>query len=162
MKKLKQWKDNMPAWSFRRAINLWPPFWGAGIHVEAIAEDFRHVEVSLKLRWYNQNYIGTHFGGSMFAMTDPFYMLMLIKNLGKAYIVWDKAASINFIKPGKGTLRAIFNFTGAELAAVRHEADEKGKIQFDRSVDIINAEGETVAEVVKTLYVRRKDANKQI
>lgn len=35
-------------------------------------------------------------------MTDPFFMLMLIHILGKEFVVWDKAAHIDFIKPSQG------------------------------------------------------------
>ena len=79
--------------ALRRWINLWPPFLGAGIRVKRIAPDMKAVDVEMKLRWWNANYVGTHFGGSLFAMTDAFYMLMLMANLGGDYIVWDKAAT---------------------------------------------------------------------
>src|SRR6202051_5168931 len=91
-----------------RWISLWPPFLGAGIRVKPIAPDMKAVDVEMKLRWWNANYVGTHFGGSLFAMTDAFYMLMLMANLGRDYIVWDKAASIRYRKPGQGTVRAAF------------------------------------------------------
>src|ERR1039458_1263587 len=94
----------------RRLVNLWPPFLGAGIRIKHIAPDMKAVDVEMKLRWWNANYVGTHFGGSLFAMTDPFYMLMLMANLGRDYIVWDKAASIRYRKPGKGTVRSRYPF----------------------------------------------------
>ncbi len=96
---------------FLRWINWWPPFLGMGIKVRRISEDFREVDVEMVQRFWNTNYVGVHFGGSLFAMTDPFYMLMLIENLGPQYIVWDKAASIRFRKPAKGTVRAEFRLT---------------------------------------------------
>ena len=87
--------------ALRRAVNLWPPFLGAGIRVTHVAPDMKAIDVEMKLRWWNANYVGTHFGGSLFAMTDAFYMLMLMANLGRGYIVWDKAATIRYRKPGK-------------------------------------------------------------
>lgn len=90
-------------------MNIWPPFLGAGIRVKEIDEEFKFARVELKSGLLNRNYVGTHYGGSLFSMTDPFYMLMLLHNLGKDYIVWDKAAEINYKKPGKGRLRADFN-----------------------------------------------------
>src|SRR4029079_6293339 len=105
-------------------------------------------------RWYNTNYVGTHFGGSMYAMTDAFYMLILINNLGRNYIVWDKAASIEFKKPAKGKLKAIFTFTEDELQAIRDKVDQDSKMIFDKSVDLIDQNGDVVAPAVKTLYVR--------
>src|SRR5437868_13852984 len=90
-----------PSHALRRGVNLWPPFLGAGIRVKRIASDMKAIDVEMKLRWWNANYVGTHFGGSLFAMTDAFYMLMLMANLGRDYIVWDRAASIRYRKPGK-------------------------------------------------------------
>ena len=85
---------------FRNFINFWPPYWAAGIRVMKIAPDKTSVEVEMKLKMTNQNYVGTHFGGSLYAMCDPFFMLILIENLGRDYIVWDKAATIRFRSPG--------------------------------------------------------------
>ena len=89
-------------------INLYPPYLGTGITVKRISPDYREMCVQMKLRWYNRNYVKTHFGGSLYAMTDPFFMLMLLHILGKDYVVWDKAAHIDFIKPGSGTVTADF------------------------------------------------------
>ena len=83
-------------------LNIYPPYLGAGIRVVQISGDFREVIVAMKLRWYNRNYVGTHFGGSLSAMTDPFFMLMLLNILGNDYIVWDQAARIQFLRPGRG------------------------------------------------------------
>ncbi len=74
--------------SFRRErcaslMNVWPPFVGAGIRVRHIAPDFRSVTVDMRLRWSNRNYVGTHFGGSLYAMADPFLMVMLLHNSGR-------------------------------------------------------------------------------
>ena len=81
----------------RLLMNVWPPFVAAGIHVLAIDADWRCAKVRLRRRWYNQNYVGTHFGGSLFAMTDPFWMIMVMENLGRDYLVWDKAGAIEFV-----------------------------------------------------------------
>ena len=96
------------AWLFRLLINLWPPFFFTGIRVMQLSNDFRNLQVQLKLRFWNQNAVGAHFGGSLYAMTDPFYMLMLMSQLGDKYIVWDKLADIDYIKPGKGKVTADF------------------------------------------------------
>ncbi len=136
--------------------NLWSPFRGAGIKIVKVSDDYRLMEVEMKLKWSNKNYVGTHFGGSMYAMTDPFYMMMLINNLGPEYIVWDKAAKIEFKKPGKGTVRVRFEFSEEEILAIKAKADELGKYIFDKTVDIKNESDEIVATVVKTLYVRRR------
>lgn len=148
--------DKVSANTLRRLINLWPPYWGAGIKVIKITEDYRKIEVAMKLKWFNTNLVGTHFGGSIYAMTDPFYMLILLKNLGKQYIVWDKAAYIDFKKPGRGTLHATFTLSTEEIDKIRQHADQQAKYIFDLSIDVIDQQGEVVASIVKTLYVRRK------
>src|SRR5215470_16056488 len=115
--------------ALRRWINFWPPFLGAGIRVKRISPDLREVDVEMKLRWWNANYVGTHYGGSLYSMTDPFYMLMLLENLGSGYIVWDKAASIRFRKPGKGRMRAEFRLTQAQIDALRAQLETFEKIE---------------------------------
>src|SRR6201996_8178639 len=101
-----------------RTINIWPPFLASGIHVRWGA-DMRSADVEMRMHFWNRNYVGTHYGGSLYSMTDPFYMLMLLEALGSDYIVWDKAASIRFRKPGKGTVRAEFRLTQAMLNDVK-------------------------------------------
>ena len=150
------WLDKLSPNLFRLGINLWGPFIGASIQVKSISSDFREVEVVLKQHWYNSNYVGTHFGGSMFSMTDPFFMLILIKNLGREFIVWDKAAHIEFIKPGRGILTARFHFSDEELTEIRHTTKEAKKYIFDKPVEILNQDNEIVARVIKTLYVGLK------
>lgn len=151
-------KHRLPRSWFRVLVNWWPPLLAAGIKIESIAPDYRTIDVILKMHWYNKNYVGTHFGGSIFAMTDPFYMLMLIENLGNDYIVWDKAASIDFKKPGMGTLHAHFVMSEETLQTVRDKTSNEDKYIFDLPIDIFNDEKVVVASVVRTLYVRRKDA----
>lgn len=141
---------------FRRLINLWPPFLFTGIHVTRITPDYHEVDVALPLRWYNRNYVGTHFGGSLFALTDPFYMLMLMNILGSDYIVWDKSASIDFVAPGRSRVTAAFRLNEDTLADI-HKATENGaKYLPEFKVDVIDANGAIVARVTKQLYIRRK------
>ena len=140
-----------------KLINLWPPYLGAGVRVKRIAPDFRSIEVEMKLRFWNKNYVGTHFGGSLYAMTDPFIMLMLLENLGREYIVWDKAAAIRFKKPGKGRVHARFELTPQQIEEIRTQADSQPKTEPVFKVFVTDEEGDVVAEVDKTLYVRRKD-----
>jgi uncharacterized protein DUF4442 len=138
-----------------RAINFWPPFFASGIHVTWSA-DLRSVDVELRLRFWNRNYVGTHYGGSLYSMTDPFYMLMLMENLGKDYIVWDKAASIRFRKPGKGTVRAEFRLTQAMLDDIRMKLSGAEKYEPTFQVEVKDEAGEVVAAVEKVIYIRRK------
>jgi acyl-coenzyme A thioesterase PaaI-like protein len=142
----------------RRAMNLWPPFLGAGIKVTRIAADYRDIEVRLDLRLFNRNYVGTHFGGSLYAMTDPFFMLMMLHNLGPDYVVWDKAGSIEYVKPGRAAVHAHFQLPPAELSRARRATTHGRKYEPTFHVAIVDAKGEVVARVTKTLYVRKKPA----
>ena len=108
-------------------MSYWPPYWAAGIQIEKMAPDFREIIVALHTRPWNKNYFGTHFGGSLYAMVDPFFALMFVENLGKGFIVWDKAASIAFKKPGRGTVRAHFRIDQAQIDELRAHVLEKGK-----------------------------------
>ena len=142
--------------TLRRILNLWPPYLFAGVRVRAIGEDWRSAEVELRAHWWNRNYVGTHFGGSLFSMTDPFWMLLALHALGRDYIVWDKAGEIVFRKPGRGTVRARFALDDAVLDEIRAATagGEKCLRWFD--TDVIDAGGEVVARTRKQLYVRRK------
>jgi len=143
---------------FKFGMSLWPPFLGAGIKVKHITADFREVVVSMKLRWYNRNYVGTHFGGSLAAMTDPFYMLMLIHILGSEYTVWDKTSTIDFIAPGRGTVTARFSLNVDQTAEIKNETASGNAYFPELSVDIVNESDEVVARVNKKLYVRKKQS----
>ena len=145
----------------RWRLNFYPPYIGAGIHVQSISPDLRQIKVRLGLGWFNRNYVGTQFGGSLYSMVDPFYMLMLMELLGRDYIVWDKAASIDFISPGKGPVFAELRVDDQLLAEIR-EHTAGGKKYLPRlQVDIRDAAGELVAQVDKTLYVRLKPQARQ-
>ena len=139
-------------------LSYWPPLLGAGIRIDRMSSDFKEVDVSLRMKPWNTNYVGVHYGGSLYSMTDAFYMLMLIENLGPEYIVWDKAATIRFIRPGKGTVRARFRLTDETLHSIRVEVDEKEKIEPVFLVQIHDEKGQLVSEVEKTLYVRKKQS----
>ena len=141
---------------FKVGMSLWPPFLGAGIRVKHIAADYKEVVVSMKLRWYNRNYVGTHFGASLAAMTDPFYMLMLIHILGSEYIVWDKTSTIDFIAPGRGTVTARFSLKDEQITEIKENTATGDAYLPEFSVDIVNESGEVIATVKKTLYVRNK------
>lgn len=151
----------MKPWMLKAALHLWPPYWGTGIRVVSVSPDWRKAQVAMPLRWYNKNYVGTHFGGSLFAMTDPFYMLMLMHVLGREYYVWDKAASIDFIRPGRGRVTAYFEVTDAALEQIRRATAGGEKHFHDFEVRIEDAGGEPVARGVRTLYVRRKPAYRE-
>lgn len=142
--------------TLRRILNLWPPFLFTGIRVLQIADDFRGARVELRMRPWNRNYVGTHFGGSLFAMTDPFWMLLVLNALGDGYIVWDQAGEITFLRPGRGTVRADFRVEEAVLDELRNAAAGSDKVLRWFETDVVDAAGDTVARVRKQLYVRRK------
>lgn len=135
---------------------FYAPFVGAGIRVTKVSPDFREVEVKMKLKWYNKNYVGTHYGGSIYSMTDPFYMVMLIQILGKDYVVWDRAAQIEFLKPGKTELCAKFSVTDEILEDIISKTDEGNQHFAKLSVDVTDTSGEIIAKVGKAIYIRRK------
>jgi acyl-coenzyme A thioesterase PaaI-like protein len=140
----------------RLGMNVWPPFVGAGIVVEELAADYRYVRVALKPTLYNRNYVGTHFGGSLFAMTDPFFMLMLIRNMGSQYYVWDRSAHIDFIAPGKGRVVAEMRITPDDLQEMAAGTREGGKFERDFQTQILDEDGTLVARVSKRIYARLK------
>lgn len=140
----------------RRLMNCWPPFLGAGIRVRRIAPDFSEVDVEMRLTWYNRNYVRTHFGGSLYTMTDPFHMVMSLHQLGPDYIVWDKAGSVEYIAPGRGTVRCAIRVSQAQIDAIRVQAANGDKVLPEFTADVVGADGEVVARVRKTLYVRLK------
>jgi acyl-coenzyme A thioesterase PaaI-like protein len=139
-----------------KRLRFWPPFLGAGIHVTRVADDFLTIDVELRMKFFNRNYVGTHFGGSLYSMCDPWFMVMLIEQLGPGYIVWDKAASIRFKKPGRGVVKASFHIPKDRLAEIRSQADALGRIEPQFQAVVTDAEGNIVAEVDKLLYVRKK------
>lgn len=139
-----------------KAMNFWPPFLGAGIHIDHVSTDFMEIDVSLKLKFWNRNYVGTQYGGSLYSMADPFYMLMLIQLLGKDYIVWDKAASIRFKKPGVKKVYAQFRLTPDQIEGYNTELKLKNKIEPTLIVLIKDEEGQVIAEVEKILYIKKK------
>ncbi len=140
----------------RRMLNIWPPFFFSGISILEISRDFRYARVRLKKTMLTSNYVGTLFGGSLFAMTDPFYMVMVMRNLGKGYIVWDKRSEIEYVSPGKSTVYAEFHLSDDELNEIKREVATSGKYLKWFDVDIKTADGTVVAIVKKQIYVRQK------
>ena len=149
---------SLSANAIRLGMNLWPPFVGAGIHVDSIADDFRSARVRMKLRWYNRNFFGVHFGGSLFAMTDPFFAILVMHNLPRDYVVWDKASRIHFKSPGRGTVWANFSIDPAQIDDLLSQTGSGDKYEPWYSVDVTDHAGSVVATLEKQLYVRRKPA----
>ncbi|MEP0714320.1 DUF4442 domain-containing protein [Algoriphagus sp.] len=144
-----------------RLINWYPPYFFSGIKVIDYSDDFSYFRTRLKIRWYNRNLMGTAFGGSLFAMCDPFFMFILLIQLGEEYIVWDKTASIEFVKPGRGIVYADFKLSPEEISAIKKEVDREGKGVFEFPCEIKDDAGNLIAKLKKGLYIRRKELNKR-
>ena len=139
-----------------RKANWYPPFIGSGIRVKSHSDDFTRFEVELRQRWYNRNLFGTHFGGSLYSMADPFFVFIITMNLGRDYIVWDKSAAIDFLKPAKGTITGVYEVSKAELEAIKTEVNAIGKKTYHFEADLTDENEVTVARVEKEIYVRAK------
>jgi acyl-coenzyme A thioesterase PaaI-like protein len=142
----------------RWAFNLFPAYRATGGRVEYIAGDWREIRIRIPLTWRTRNYVGTIFGGSMFGAVDPVYMLMLIQLLGEEYEVWDKAASIQFLRPGRSTLRAVFRVETAELEAIREDVARYGKSERQYTIDLADETGEICASCDKLISIRPRRA----
>ena len=140
----------------RRAVNFWPPFLAAGIRVTRWDPDWRAIDVELRLHSWSANFVGTHYGGSLYSMVDPFYMLMLIENLGRDYVVWDKAASIRFRKASKDRVSAGFRITQQQLEDIRQALVTQEKLEPTYSIEIRDDADTLVAEVQKVLHIKKK------
>src|SRR5437868_338567 len=141
----------------RWKINLFPAYRGSGARVTYIADDFHEVRIRLPLSWRTRNYVGTIFGGSLYSAVDPFYMIMLMHLLGPEYVVWDKAAEIRFLKPGRTTLHATFRIDDEELEAIRL-ATEDASVDRTYHVELVDDASVSHAAVTKTIYIRRKSS----
>jgi acyl-coenzyme A thioesterase PaaI-like protein len=139
---------------FYKYLSFYPPYIGAGIQVAYKPPDFA---VRMKQTWFNSNAVGTHFGGSLYTMCDPFFMLILMERLGRDYIIWDKAATIRFVKPGRGTVHADFHIPPETIADIQRRADQGEKVEPELTVDVLDENDQVVAHVEKCLYVRRKN-----
>ena len=139
----------------RTLFRTWGPYVGAGIRVK-VDSDLRWAVSTVKQTWYNRTFVGAHYGGTLFSMTDPFYMLMLMNKMGPDYIVWDRAASIEFVKPGRGEVVARFELTEEKIREIV-EGTSSGQPHFAQfKVDVVDLDGGIIARVDKTVYVRKK------
>jgi hypothetical protein len=140
----------------RWRFNLFPAYRGTGARVTYIASDFRELRVRIPLSWRTKNAVGTIFGGSLYGAVDPIYMILLMRVLGRGYVVWDKASTIRFRKPGRTALTATFRVDEAELEAIRNATATGEPVDRSYNVDIVDAEGVVHASVEQVIYVRRK------
>jgi acyl-coenzyme A thioesterase PaaI-like protein len=148
---------------FRNKLRCWSFYFfgcyrGTGGRLKYIAEDWSEVRLDLPLSWRTRNYVGTIFGGSIYSAVDPIYMLMLIRRLGAEFIVWDKAASIEFKKPGRETLHARFVIGDDELTAIRTALATQRSVELTYLVELLDGSGTVCARVEKLIYIRRREA----
>lgn len=146
-------KTKLHRWGF----NFFPAYRGTGGRIAYIAEDYREIHIRLPLNWRTRNYVGTIYGGSMYGAVDPIYMIMLIKALGSNYVVWDKAASIRFKRPGKETLFAKFVVTDEEVETIKNELNDKKSIDRVYEIELKDKEGKVHALIEKTIYIAGKE-----
>lgn len=137
-------------------LRFFGPYFGAGVRITYISPDWRELRVEMKLRWYNRNIVGTQFGGSLYSMIDPHLMLLMMQLLGKDYIIWDKAAEIDFVRPGRGTVSSTITISDEELDDIRKNTADGQKYLPRFTLKIVDDNGEIVAKVKKVLYIRRK------
>lgn len=137
-------------------LRFYPPYIGAGIWVDSVSQDWKELKVSMKLKWYNKNALGTHFGGSLLSMTDPHYVLMLMNILGRDYIVWDKSESIDFLKPGVDKVSVTFKISDEMIEDIKQKTANGDKYLPTFDLDILDNNQNIIAKVHKTLYIRKK------
>lgn len=154
--------ENTKSKLYRKAFNLFPVYRRTGGKITFISDDFKEMHVLLSLKLKTRNIVGSVFGGSIYSSTDPIYMAQLMQILGKSYIVWDKAATIDFKKPIYKKAKALFLISDELIKTIKDEVDQNGKYVFDLPVQYVSMDEQTIhAEISKTLYVASKSYYKQ-
>lgn len=149
--------DGVPHRIYWHIFNVWPALVGTGGRVTHASEDWTELDVRLPLTWRTRNYVGTIFGGSIYAATDPYAMLMLMRQLGDEYVVWDKGARIAFKRPGDRTLYARFRIGPDVVSEIKRQVDEQNKLDWTYSLDLKDEDGRIYATIDKQLYIAKKD-----
>lgn len=149
-------RESFKSWRFRQFMNWYPMYFGTGGKILFWSGDSREVHLRLRRNLWTYNYVGTIFGGSMFAAADPFYMLMLLRILGNKYVVWDKTGSIRFRKPGRQTLYARFEITDEQLATVRQAVATNGQTEQTFTLQWLDANGVVHAQIERLCYIADK------
>lgn len=148
-------------WTPRRMrwlLNFYPPYFFTRTKVKSISADWRETIVELPKSFLTRNYVGTTFGGTLYAAADPFLMLMLIQILGiENYIIWDKGASIDFKKPARSKLTYRFVVTDEDLLKIDQEITVRGKAIPEFLVEGKDKEGEVCVSVRKLIYIKKKE-----
>ncbi len=151
------WLGNLKLqpWMLKIGFALYPPLIGARIRLEQLSNDFRYARVGMRQGFTNSNPWGSHYGGSLFSMTDSILAIMVKQNLGPEYVVWDKAATIDFRKPGRGPVHCEFQLEESLIEQIRQATRSGDKYEPVVNVQVLNSKAEVVAAVSKTLYIRK-------
>lgn len=137
-------------------LNIYGPYVGAGVKITHIDKEWREIHVLMKLRWYNRNIMGTHFGGSLYSMIDPHLMILAMNRLGKEYIVWDRAADVKYLKPATGTVSTEISLNDEQLQDIIDNTADGSSYRPTFEIAIRDSSGKTVTKVNKVLYIKRK------
>src|SRR5699024_6274301 len=140
----------------QRFMRIWPPYLGAGIKPEYIAEDASRSIVTHKPNILTRNLVGTAFGGTMLSMTDPFFMFAGVYGLGKEYLVWDVGVEAKFVKPGRGKITADMQVADETWDLIKRKTANGEKYLHWFDVEITDAHGDVVAIIRRQVYFRRK------
>lgn len=140
---------------FKKAINLYSPFWGSGIKVLQYNKEKQQINVQLKMNFFNKGYMGTHFGGSLYSMCDPFYVYLLMKNLGSNYMVWDKRAEIEYINKNNNSVFAKFEVSENDIENIKSQLSKQKKIDYTFTINVTDSKENTIALVKKIIYIRK-------
>ncbi|XXQ69215.1 DUF4442 domain-containing protein [Neisseriaceae bacterium B1] len=140
----------------RRRLNWWSPLFFMGIQITYLSNDYTHCRARLR-NWFNtKNTHGSQFGGSLFAMTDPIYAMMCNCLFGDRHYVWDKAASIEFVKPGRGEVYLDCQISHEKIEEILAHTATGEKHFPEFTVRVFDANDDTIAIAQRILYIRLK------
>ena len=142
-----------------RLVSYWPPMLFSGISVRDFDLDKGYIKVRLRSSFWNRNYFGTHYGGSICSLCDPFYAFILLHQLGREYIVWDKASKVTFVSATREPVYATFSLSNEEIEKIKEDALGNSKVEPVFQTTVVDGEGKVIATVERTLYIKTKSRN---
>lgn len=155
--KTESWKSR----KIRFGMNIWPCIWCAGGKINFISGDFKELHVSIKRNIRTWNRVGTVYGGSIYSSVDPFFMLMLMEILGKDYIVWDKGASVKFVRPIIEKVKCRFLIDETTIETIKQKVKDEGEYSFELPLKYEDEAGTVYAVFNKTMYAAGKEFYKK-
>ncbi|MDG1333085.1 MAG: DUF4442 domain-containing protein [Crocinitomicaceae bacterium] len=147
--------------AFKFFFNISPMYRRTGGRIVSASDNLDDIKIKLKLNYKTRNYVGTMYGGHMYSCLDGIYMVQLINLLGKDYVVWDKAATIKFKRPGTSTLFADFKITEKLIEQIKLDVEGQNEIDLTLDVDLLDGDGNVSAEVEKIIYISSKSFYKE-